>query len=159
MRLDEREKPLVLLGLTEEFERDAASTHRSNHGGHFDRRFILGDDDFQVKNVVDMHLSFTLDDAPAQGEVQHHAVAPHFAPGKRQAQADRNTEVFPSLDRVERSRLAHAAGEETMATVSALERNKPQQRRNQLTRRLRPNTKHFVFLTARAGHHSAAHST
>jgi hypothetical protein len=38
--------------------------------------------------------------------------------------------MFPALDWVKGSRRAHASGEETMATILALERNNPNERRN-----------------------------
>ena len=79
MGLDEREKPFVFLGLSEKLERDAARADRLDHSCHFDRGFIFGNDNFQIKNVVDMDVRAALDDAPTQGKIHHGAFAPHFS--------------------------------------------------------------------------------
>jgi hypothetical protein len=82
MGVNEGEETFVFLSFPEKLECDAARADRTNHGRHFDRRFILSEGNFQVKNVVDMHLGFALDDAPSQGEIHHRPFASHFPAGK-----------------------------------------------------------------------------
>jgi len=65
--------------------------------------------------------------------------------------------MFPALNRVRESRRAHATGEETMVTVLALERNNPNQRRNQFTRSLR-SCPHYAVLVTPWASHLATHS-
>jgi len=152
MRLDEGQKAFILLGLAEKLESDAARAHRPHHGGDFDRRFILGDDDFQVKNVVNMHLSFTLDDATAQREVHHDSLASHFPSGKGQAKPYRNTEMFTAIHGRRRSGESGTAAKKPMATVSTMIRNNPNQCGGQFTRRLWPHTKRSILSTSRTDH-------
>lgn len=65
--------------------------------------------------------------------------------------------MFPALNWVRGSRRAHAAGEETMVTVLALERNNPNQRRSEFARGLRSYLQDTALVTAWAGH-LATHS-
>lgn len=65
--------------------------------------------------------------------------------------------MFPALNRVRESRRAHATGEETMVTVLALERNNPNQRRNQFTWSLR-SCPHYTVLVTPWANHLATHS-
>lgn len=65
--------------------------------------------------------------------------------------------MFPALNRVRESRRAHATGEKTMVTVLTLERNNPNQRRNQFTRSLWLCPHYAVLVTPWASH-LATHS-
>ncbi|CUS39268.1 hypothetical protein COMA2_70055 [Candidatus Nitrospira nitrificans] len=146
------------MSFAEKLEGNAAHTHGPYHGSDFDGRFILGEGNLQIKNIVDPNVGLALDDAPTQGEVQHHALAPHLPSGKRQAQPNRDPEMFPALNRVRGSRRARATGEETMATVLALEWSDPNERRNQFARGLRSPLQYIVLVTPWAGH-PATHAT
>lgn len=65
--------------------------------------------------------------------------------------------MFPAFNWVGRSRRAHTAGEETMVTVLTLERNNPNQRRNQFTRSLW-SCPHDAILVTPWASHLATHS-
>lgn len=148
MRLNEGQQAFILLSLAEKLEGDAARAHRPHHGSDFDGSFVFGKDDLQVKDIVNPHVSVALDDAPAHGEVEDGPLTPDLSTGKRQAQTNRNTKVLPSLDHMGGSRRARTTGEETMATVSALERNDANQRGREFARRLRPYTECSVLSAA-----------
>jgi hypothetical protein len=125
--LDKGEKPFVLLRMTEEFERNATHTDGANHGGDFERRLILHNDNFQIKNVVYPHQRLALDNTPTQRKIQHRALASDFSPGKGEVESYRDTEMFPTVDCLTRSGYSQVAREKSVLTVLALERSDPRQ--------------------------------
>jgi hypothetical protein len=65
--------------------------------------------------------------------------------------------MFPTLNWVRESCRAYATGEETIVTVLTLERNNPNQRRNQFTRSLW-SCPHDAVLVTPWARHLATHS-
>ena len=100
--------------------------------------FILGDDDFQVKNIINLHLGLALDDAAAQREVQHGSFASDLSSGKREAQPHRNPEVFTAVDGMVDPGRVHPTGQETGDNNAALNGTIRIRCRHQFTGRLRP---------------------
>jgi len=76
--MNELKEPFVFLGLSEKLECNAPRADGSNYRRHFNRGLIGGDPDFQIKNVVDMHLSMALNNTAAQRQIHDSAFAPHF---------------------------------------------------------------------------------
>ena len=152
MRVDKSEKAFVLLGLAEKLERDATRTHGPHYGSDFDGSFIFGDDDLQVKNIVNMHVSLTLDDTTAQGEIHYDSRASDFPSGKGQAKPYRNTKMFTALHGRRRSGDAETTAKKPVATLSAMIRNDPNQCRDEFSGRLWAHTKRAILSTSWAGH-------
>ena len=80
--LDESKQALVLLGGSKELEGDAASAHRTDHRGHFKRRFTFPKRQLQIEDVVRMDLGLALDDTAAHREIEHRSLTANLAPGK-----------------------------------------------------------------------------
>ena len=78
MGLDERKQSFVFLSFPEKLERNATCADGADHRRHFDRRFIFSDSNFQIENVIDMHVCIAFDDTSAQRQIHHRAFASHF---------------------------------------------------------------------------------
>ena len=78
MGLDERQQPFVFLSFPEKLERNATRADGTDHRRHFDRRFIFSDSNFQVEDVINMHVCLAFDDASAQRQIHHGAFPSHF---------------------------------------------------------------------------------
>jgi hypothetical protein len=61
--LDKGSQPFILLRSAQELERNPSSADGTNNGCRLDRGLILGKDDLEVKNIINPHMSLTLDNA------------------------------------------------------------------------------------------------
>src|ERR1700704_1304701 len=69
--LDESKQALVFLRGSKELEGDAASAHRTDHRGHFKRKFTFAKRQLQIEDVVCMDLGLAFDDTAAHREIKH----------------------------------------------------------------------------------------
>ena len=102
LSLDEREQAFIFLCRAEKLERDPTWTDGAHHGGDFQWMILLACGNFQIKDIVDVHLSLALDDAAAHRQVQDRAFSAYFSPREREKKPDGNSEVFATIHRVTR---------------------------------------------------------
>src|SRR5512147_1516889 len=102
LSLDEREQAFVFLGRAEKLERDPPWTDGTHHRGDFQWLILLACGNLQVEDIVDVHLSLTLNDAAAHRQVQDSAFSAHFSSREREKKPHRNSEVFAPIHRVTR---------------------------------------------------------
>jgi len=98
--LDEGQQALALLGGSKELESDAASTHRTDHRGHFKREFTVIKGQLKIEDVVRMDLSRALDDTATHREIEHRSLTSDLAPGEREVESHGNPEMFAAIDRM-----------------------------------------------------------
>jgi len=111
--MDESQEPFIFLRSPQKFERDPARAHRPNHRGDFKRSVIILQRDLQIKDIVEMHRSLALDNAPAHRDIQDCSLPPHFASGEGQEQTDGNPQVFTPIHHSGRITASQARGWES----------------------------------------------
>ena len=102
LSLDEREQAFVFLGRAEKLERDPPWTDGAHHGGDFQWLILLACGNFQIEDIVDVHLGLALDDAAAHRQVQDRAFSAYFPPREREKKPNGNSEVLATIHRVPR---------------------------------------------------------
>ncbi|HQV45322.1 MAG TPA: hypothetical protein PL109_02755 [Nitrospira sp.] len=126
--MHKREKPLVFLRRPKKFERNTAGTHRPDHRSHFERRLVVLKRDLKIKDIVHMHRSLALNDAPAHRNVQDGSFAPDFAAREGQKQAHGNTQMFSPIEHLRRITAPQSESLETEATRLTMERGNTSKR-------------------------------
>jgi len=120
--MHKREQPLVFLGRPKKFERNAAGTHGPDHRSHFERRLVILKRDLKIKDIIHVHRSLALDNAPAHRNVQDGSLSPHFAARERQKQAHRNTQMFSPIQHLRRITASQSESLKMEATRLTMER-------------------------------------
>ena len=98
--LNECEQPFVFLGRSQELEGDSAWANRSYHRSDLQRLIPCTGRNLQIKDVIDAHLRFALDDAAAHREIQHGSLAADLASREREIEPDGNSEMLTPINRV-----------------------------------------------------------
>ncbi len=149
--LDEGKQALVLLRGSKELEGDATGAHRTNHPGHFKRKFTFVKRQLQVEDVVRMNLGLALDDTAAHREIKYRSFTANLTPGEREIEPHGNPEMFASIDRMVWMAVPQARREKAMVAGRTMERRDKDERGHMFTRRLRTGAKNAVLLTLRTG--------
>lgn len=89
---------LVLLGGAKELEGDAASADRTDHRGHFKRKFAFTERQLQIEDVISMDKGFTPDDTATHREIEYRSLTADLASGERKIEPHGNSKVFASID-------------------------------------------------------------
>ena len=153
--LDKGKQALVLLCGSKKLEGDATSACRTDHRGHFERKFTIANRQLQIEDVVRMNLCLALDDTAAHREIEHRSLTANLAPGKREIESHGDPEVFAAIDRMRGMVQPKTGRQKAMATEWTTEWHHKDQGGEVLAWRLRVSPQEAIFLALRTAQDTA----